>query len=161
MAAVFHLNELGDDFIEAELAGTVYRLSPITMGGRARIQALIKNAWTSPLELFAEIKKDLSPEAAAAVFETALHKAMFDAPRVESELGVQLIFESDKLIRQVVEEMLRKYHRDLTPDQVTDLAESISIEAFAKILPFAWGGKRALDPNPMAADQANTSTGTS
>ena len=51
MPAVFHLNELGDDFIEVESGGSTFKLSPLTIGGRSRIQATVRKVADDPMDL--------------------------------------------------------------------------------------------------------------
>lgn len=156
---VFHLNELGDDFIETELGGVVYKMTPLTIGGRSQIQAYVRKQADDPMVIAREAMRDQPPAVADAIFNRACARRAFFPPAVDSEEGVAIILRSIELQTAIVGEMLKKFHPDLTKDQVREIVENTNPEAFAKLATYAWTGKRPDDPNP-AADQATQSTGT-
>ncbi|CAB4147211.1 hypothetical protein UFOVP517_17 [uncultured Caudovirales phage] len=157
---VFQLNELGDDFMEVQAGGTTYRLSPLTLGGRSRLQAVVRKLADNPMDLSKEAMRDMPPQVAAEIFNRACQRRAYWPPAIDSEDGVALILRSLELQTAVVGEMLAKFQPELTKDQVAKLVEGMDPTAFATLATFAWTGKRPDDPN-FPADQATQSTGTS
>lgn len=151
---VFQLNELGDDFLEAELGGTIYKLAPLTLGSRSQIQVHIRKHADDPMLLAREAMRDQPPAVADAIFNRACARRAYFPPAVDSEEGVAILLRSIELQTAVVSEMLKKFHPELTKDQIAELVLQINPEAFATLATYAWTGKRPDDPKSVTAPAA-------
>lgn len=160
MPAVFHLNELGDDFIEVESGGAIFKLSPLTIGGRSRIQATVRKVADDPMDLANIASRGQAPAVVAEIFKVAIRQRAYFPPAIDSEDGVALILRSIDLQVAVVAEMLRKFQPDTTTAQAAAIVDVMDPLRFADLATYAWTGKRPGDPNPTPADQATRSIGT-
>lgn len=153
MSNVFQLYQLGDDFVEFTARdGRKWKLSPLTVAQRSRIQSRIRDKATDPMALFHEARKGESAQVAAELFKVAVKERAFWPPPIDACLV--LISETPELRRDFIREMLAKNHSDVTDETATDVADQLTSVAFIQVFSYAVTGLRPDDPNLSRADQA-------
>lgn len=152
MSNVFHPYQLGDDFIEiADKSGKKWKLSPLTVGQRFRIQSRIRDLLPSPMQLYHEARRNEPPSVAADLFRVASKQQAFWPPAIEDCLV--LICETPSLRAESMREMLVKYQPDTSLDEAISFADELANLSFVLALNFGVTGRRQDDPNRLRADQ--------
>ena len=151
---VFPLNELGHDFESVTVNGRELRFSPLTIGERSKIQAVIRKVQPDPIKLAREAAEGQPEKVASAIFEKALKARAYWPASLDSPDGLQLIESSLEVQSAMILGMLRPNHPELTESEIRSIAESFSPQAFAALAVYGLTGKRLDDPNWQTPDQA-------
>lgn len=160
MSNVFHLYQLGDDFVEfTDRNGRTWQLAPLTVAQRSRLQSRIRDKLTDPMTLYHEARKGEPPQVAAELFKVAVKERAFWPPPVES-CGV-VIAETPELRSELIRSMLERNHPSVTREEAEAVADEIGNVAFGQAFTFALTGLRPDDPNLLRAVQESAGpTGT-
>jgi hypothetical protein len=147
MSQVFHLHHLAGDFITIEHRGTVLKLTPLTMRGRANIQAAFVNSVPGPVEKVAAMKSKVSPEQYAAAMEHALKQAQYWPPAIDSPEALNVIASEHHLQACILAEMLRKHQPDTCQALAEELMDDLTPQAYAAIGGYGWTCRRPNEPD--------------
>lgn len=156
----FQLNELGHDFETAVVNGQELHFSPLTIGDRSRIQAVIRKIHPDPIKLAREAAEGQPEKVASAILEKAIKARAYWPPSIDSQEGMGLIDNSIEIQTALIAGMLRPNHPDLTAAQVATITESLSTQEFAPLAVYGLTGKRLDDPKLNPPVQVNSPTGT-
>lgn len=156
----FQLNELGHDFESITVNGRELRFSPLTIGERSKIQAIIRKVQPDPIKIAREAAEGQLEQVASAIFEKAIKARAFWPASLDSPEGLQLIESSIEIQVAIVQGMLKANHPELTAAEVQTIAESLSPQVFAGIAVYGLTGKRLDDPNLRKPNQSSEPTGT-
>jgi len=150
MSNVFQLYQLGDDFVEfTGRDGRVWKLAPLTVSQRSRLQSRIRDKTTDPMTLYHEARRGEPAQVAAELFKAAVKERQFWPPPVES-CGV-IIAETPELRSELIREMAVRNHPNVTSEEAMELADQLNTVAFAHAFTFALTGLRPDDPNLLRA----------
>jgi hypothetical protein len=156
----FPLNELGYDFETFTIGGRELKFSPLTIGERSKIQAVIRKVQPDPIKLAREAAEGQPEKVAAAIFEKAMKARAYWPSALDSPEGLQLIESSIEIQTAMIQGMVRPNHPELTEQEIKTIAESITPQAFASMAVYGLTGKRLDDPNSQTPNQASQPTGT-
>lgn len=160
MSNVFQLHQLGDDFIEIpDRSGKVWRFSPLTLGGRSRVSAMIRNRAVDPMQTFHEASRGEPPGVVAEMFKVAARQRAFWPPKIEDPEGIWLITETPDLYVEVIFEMLRRHQSGVTREAAAVIADEFNSISFSKLLMYGLSGLRPDDPNLWALPKDPEPTG--
>lgn len=152
MSNVFQLYQLGDDFVEfTDRSGRKWRLSPLTVAQRSRLQSRIRDKTTDPMQLYHDVRRAEPAHVAAELFKVACKERAFWPPPVEASL--MLISETPELRCEFLREMLLKHQPDVTAEQATEVGDQLTSIAFVQLFSYAVTGLRPDDPNLSRAAQ--------
>lgn len=122
----------------------------VSLGGRARIDAVMRQCVPDPLQVAKTAVKDLAKELVGPIIEKALYKRTFWPPAVESDEGIDAIMKYPALQSAVISEMLRFNHPAVSSSVPDRIVEAITLETFGALLNFAWMGVKPGEPLPKA-----------
>jgi hypothetical protein len=155
----FQLNELGHDFEPITVNGREFRFSPLTIGERSKIQAIIRKVQPDPIKVAREAAEGQPEQVVSAIFEKAIKARAFWPASLDSPEGLQLIESSIEIQVAIVQGMLKVNHPELTASEGQTIAESLSPQTFAAIAVYGLTGKRLDDPNLKAPNPLSEPTG--
>jgi len=156
----FPLNELGFDFEAIMVNGRELKFSPLTIGERSKIQAVIRKVQPDPIKLAREAAEGQPEKVATAIFEKALKARAYWPASLDSPEGLQLVESSIEIQSAVIAGMLKSNHPELTQAEILTITESLTPQAFAALAVFGLTGKRLDDPNLQTPNQPRPQTGT-
>lgn len=159
--AVFHLNELGHDSISKTVNGRELLFSPLTLGERSKVQAVLRRVLPDPIDVAKNAAQDQPVPVANAIWEKALKARAFWPPSIDSQEGLALIDSNLEIQVAIVKGSLKPNHPDMGDDEIRKIAESFGTQEFAQVAVFALTGKRVEDPNWPTPNQPSQPTGIS
>lgn len=155
----FQLNELGHDFETVAIGGRELRFSPLTIGERSKIQAIIRKVQPDPIKVAREASEGQTEQVVSAIFEKAIKARAFWPASLDSQEGLQLIESSIEIQVAMIQGMLKPNHPELTAAEVQTIAESLTPQSFAALAVYGLTGKRLDDPNLKTPNQSVKPTG--
>lgn len=156
----FPLNELGYDFETVTVNGRELKFSPLTIGERSKIQAVIRKVQPDPIKLAREAAEGQPEKVASAIFEKAIKARAYWPASLDSPEGLQLVESSIEIQSALLSGMLRANHPELTQAEILTITESLAPQTFATLAVYGLTGKRLEDPNWQVPNQPRPQTGT-
>jgi len=152
MADVFYLSDIGDDYMELQAGGETFRLSPLSVGDRGRLQTVLRKYADNPIDVAREACKDQPFQIAQHIMDRAMDRRRHWPPAIDSPDGLTLLMQTIELQEEMIRSMLRRQHPDSGLKEAKSIAEQIGIETLGKLFSFAWTGRRPDDPNPSGSE---------
>lgn len=157
MSDVFHLHHIAGDFITFEHRGSVLKLTPLTMRGRANIQTAFVNTVQNPVEKLMAIKSKIPAEHYAQAMDQAIKQAQYWPPAIDSPEALNIIASDHRLQASILVEMLRKYQPDRCEPLADELMEDLTPQLYAAIGGYGWTCRRPNEPDfPNPPETAGT-----
>lgn len=135
---------------EVELAGSTFRVSPLTLHQLAQLQAWLVHAVIHPLKAIRPYLEGLAADDRSQLLSLAYADARRWPPQVGTEEANSLLF-SPAGQAEFLYVVLSRHHPDMTREAARDLAGRMSVEEFG-VLSRAANGKMDVDGDDEVAE---------